>query len=333
MKLISGVLDFDHVVAAIQKGQRLVISADESLLSKLPKGNWLGGTTPYFMAASGGTFSKDRAFVQELSPMATDLRFSWYSDATISSVYNDASENGFSFILIPAFAKIHLTFGLKAPEFGNFGVRPLVGWVAGTQLENLGVVAAKVYNGQTLESKSDEAIVLHATLPESHFADVNIVNIFETSNSQDELEFLTDGFEVERVKVSGKQRDFAGYIAEKKADIRWPLVGDYGGASVNLSFAGIDGGKVKLLAPVFAGVKYRLASPAGDYNAYLKAFQAKMSGFEKQEVGFSCNCVLNYKHGDLHGKIIPELHGPFVFGEIAYQLLNQTAVVMTICPR
>ena len=45
---------------------------------------------------------------------------------------------------------------------------------------------------------------------------------------------------------------------------------------------------------------------------------------------FSCNCILNFLFGGLEGQKIGELYGPVTFGEIGYQLLNQTLVVLRI---
>ena len=45
---------------------------------------------------------------------------------------------------------------------------------------------------------------------------------------------------------------------------------------------------------------------------------------------FSCNCILNYLYGNLEGKTTPPYAGPVSFGEVAYQLLNQTLVYCEI---
>lgn len=43
------------------------VSGDESLLSQLPKGNWIGGTSPYMMTdEKGGLTTRDRLLVQQL---------------------------------------------------------------------------------------------------------------------------------------------------------------------------------------------------------------------------------------------------------------------------
>jgi len=48
------------------------------------------------------------------------------------------------------------------------------------------------------------------------------------------------------------------------------------------------------------------------------------------EASFSCNCILNYLYGELEGKHTGQVVGPMTFGEVAYQLLNQTMVQMTL---
>jgi len=39
---------------------------------------------------------------------------------------------------------------------------------------------------------------------------------------------------------------------------------------------------------------------------------------------FTCNCILNYIYGELEGRQLPGPRGPMTFGEVAYQVLNQT---------
>jgi len=46
MKKLFGLQD---VTKMINTGHRMILAGDEELLKKLPKGNWIGGTIPYFM--------------------------------------------------------------------------------------------------------------------------------------------------------------------------------------------------------------------------------------------------------------------------------------------
>ncbi|MEO0003956.1 MAG: hypothetical protein RLZZ22_1648, partial [Pseudomonadota bacterium] len=48
------------------------------------------------------------------------------------------------------------------------------------------------------------------------------------------------------------------------------------------------------------------------------------------DVVFSCNCILNFLFGELEGKAIGGVEGPITFGEIGYQLLNQTMVAVRL---
>jgi len=112
-------------------------------------------------------------------------------------------------------------------------------------------------------------------------------------------------------------------------DTRLPLVADYGGAMINVSFRGADAesGKVEFFAPLFKDVEYRHAKPVGDY---LRTFMdQKPQGIDTRLI-FSCNCVLNYLYSGLEGKRTTGFIGPITFGEVAYQLLNQTAVYLEI---
>jgi hypothetical protein len=81
-----------------------------------------------------------------------------------------------------------------------------------------------------------------------------------------------------------------------------------------------------LLAPLFPGVEYRLARPMKDY---VKRFAEVLAGREVKPI-FSCNCILNYVHAELEGKKTGDAVGPITFGEVAWMLLNQTMVYVTL---
>ena len=78
---------------------------------------------------------------------------------------------------------------------------------------------------------------------------------------------------------------------------------------------------------MFTGVDYHFAKPIADYG---NKFRQQLAGYRTDGVQFSCNCILNFLFGELEGQRISELYGPVTFGEIGYQLLNQTLVVLRI---
>lgn len=45
---------------------------------------------------------------------------------------------------------------------------------------------------------------------------------------------------------------------------------------------------------------------------------------------FGCNCILNYLYSQLQGHQAARLIGSIIFGEVAYPLLNQAAVYLTL---
>lgn len=309
-------------------GEYLILAGDESVLDDIPAGNWIGGTIPYFMTEVGGQFNKDRAFVTRLPSFVKDIEMKVYGPEEIQNVFLDAPSNGFSIIVIPAFSVIHFSFALNSPTYSGFANSPIVGWVSGGPLNGTGQLKPKTYAGATKKSYFDEAVVFHIGLPKEKVADIQIINVFEQSDG-DVISFPDNGFEASVAKINGKEVDFPKYIANKAIDTRLPLVANMCGVMINTSFREVDleNNKVSFYAPVFEGVKYKLAHPVRDY---VNDFKNKVPSDVARLSCFSCNCILNYIHADLEGKSLHGMTGPMTFGEIAYQLLNQTMVCLTI---
>jgi hypothetical protein len=81
--------------------------------------------------------------------------------------------------------------------------------------------------------------------------------------------------------------------------------------------------RVDFYAPVFDDVEYRFAEaqPGAGH---------PVANDEGSAVAFSCNCVLNYVYQSLEGRRSGAFTGPMTFGEIAFLLLNQTQVYLTV---
>ena len=323
----SKMYDVVELGRLIGAGKGFLVAGDEALLRKLPRGNWIGGTIPYFMSENGGTVTREKVFATELPDYVVSTAVQVYDDVSIKNVYLEAPSNGFSVVILPATSSVHLAFALNAPNFEEFASRPLVGWVSGVHLNDLGKVTPKVFNGKTAECFDDEAVVMRAVLGNDRVCDLGIVNIFAQGHG-DTLEFPEANFSAREVLVNGKRTNFAEYIQQKKIDLKLPLVADYGGANINISFQGVDekSGVVNFYAPVFKGVKYRQAAPIKNYVA---DFVKNIPG-NSDQILFSCNCILNFLYSELEGKKTGNITGPITFGEVAYQLLNQTMVYLTI---
>ncbi len=311
----------------IASGQPLLLAAEEEVLAQLPAGNWIAGTIPYFMTKEGGKITKDKIFVSQLPEYATKYKIQEYTADTIKNVYSDAPENGFSVIIIPASSPIHLRFALEAPDYLNFAITPLIGWISGIHLDNLGSQKPLVVNGLTTTSSDSSAVVMHVELPVGKYAEIKILNIF-AEGSGDTISFLGDGFQVTDAIINGETRNFAAYIKEKELDTRLPLVANYSGAKINISFQSVnDDGTVDFYAPVFKNMEYKHAQSIENY---VLSFISQMPTEDLDNIAFSCNCILNFLYSELEGKKTGGVVGPITFGEVAYQLLNQTLAYLTI---
>jgi hypothetical protein len=117
--------------------------------------------------------------------------------------------------------------------------------------------------------------------------------------------------------VNGQRTNLARYIKQHGWDTTLPLVADYNGSAINVSFQVVDAdaGVVLIYAPVLPETEYRLAAPVADYpTAFAEAVHAE--GMEP--------------YAGLEGKRTGDVTGPMTFGEIAYVLLNQTTVHLAV---
>ncbi len=314
----------------IRSGKSISVAGPESALDQLPAGNWIGGTIPYFMVAAGGVVVQggEQVFVSDLTPLGAVSIASYASDA-LAGISGNGPDNGFALIIIPAGSTSHQRFAAEAASYPNAFLRPTVGWIAGVHLSDLGKVTPKVYDGRTATKYEDRAVVAYVALPDEKLASVEIVNLFEPDGG-DLLRFDQTSFEVGDCLVNGQRVRFADYIRQRGLEGgKLPLVGDFAGAHINVSLQSVGpaGGTVQLYAPVFTGVDYHFAKPVPDY---VGAFRERIAQQDAQGLVWSCNCILNFVFGELEGKAIGGVEGPVTFGEIAYQLLNQTLVAVRI---
>ncbi|HPI89341.1 MAG TPA: hypothetical protein PK859_08540 [Spirochaetota bacterium] len=317
-----------EVKKMIEEGRKLILAGDEALLRSLPEGHWIGGTIPYFMAEKGGVLSNDKIYVTEIPGYIKKMVFKTYQEGSVSSIYTDAPERGFTVVIIPASSATHLSFALKAPTYDGFATSPLIGWISGVHVDNIGKVKPLVFFGEKGKVMDDEAVAIHASLPEEKYADIDIINIFSQGDG-DVITFPNDGFSATDALINGKKTNFAEYVEANGLDTRLPLVADYSGAMINISFQSVDAAakSVNFYAPVFKDVEYRHAAPVSDY---IREFTGMLPGAGTDTIFFSCNCILNYLYSELEGKKTGSVTGPITFGEVAYQLLNQTMVYLTI---
>lgn len=312
----------------IKSGRVLVIAGDPSLLATLPKGNWIGGTTAYFMDDTGGQENQTSLFVTDFTDVLIGFQIVAYDETEIlSTMLTDRYENGFSFVLLPCFSSILQTYALESRNAAALFDRPIVGWITGGQLDELDEHPPTTWLGTTGAVYPNHGVVLHGQLADSHYAQIDIINIFQ-QDTGDVFSFEEDAFSFKECLINGERKNLAVYYKEQQIDTHLPLVGDYAGAAINSSLLAIheEIQQVDLYAPLLRGVEYRVARPMNDwYATFIKALPEETTG-----LAFSCNCILNYVYMDMQDKCSGQFVGPFTFGEIAYILVNQTIVVLSI---
>lgn len=322
----GSLVSLENASAAILAGKCLSIAGDEQLLRKLPAGQWIGGTIPYFMGQEGGKTTKDELFMTEMPCFEKEADIVFYSQEELHHICKNAPENGYTLLVLPAFSDVHIHYAKEAQNFADMFMKPIVGWVSGFHLGDSGV-GAKVINGRTLQMEDKRALAMHVTLPAEKMARVELVNLFEQGDG-DAIRMSNTGFTATDCTVNGTPMLFSEYVTKNNIDVRLPLVADYSGAAINVCIKEVRENEqaVDFYGPLFTDKDYRFAAPIVDYVAQFK--NAVPS--EAFKASFACNCVLNYLYLELEGKKVSDVHGPVTFGEIAYQLVNQTMVYLIV---
>ncbi len=321
-------LDVDSLCTKIRNGEYLSIAGDQSVLSQLPSGNWIAGTIPYFMSEQGGKVSKEELFVHTIEGVssANPPRLTLYDKDSINRIAKDAPPNGFTLVIMPANSKVHMAYAEHAPDFPNMFFTPIAGWVSGFHLDDAGASAKVVFGPGGAMLLDQQAVAIHVPLPDNQSANISIINLFEEVDGP-VIQFSETGFSADQCTIDGQPASFSEFLTANNIDTRLPLVADYSGINVNVSVKATGNNNVSFYAPVFEGVKYQFAKPVGEYVA---EFDKQMQTNRSNSIAFSCNCILNFLYSELEGKQTSTMLGPVTFGEIAYQLLNQTLVYIDL---
>jgi hypothetical protein len=319
----------DAVAAMIRDGATLVVAGAEPLLAGLPRGNWIGGTTAYFITDRGGVVDSSNLYCSVLDD-ATDCRIDQLRPDSLARVTARRFAGGYSYLLLPAQSEVHLRYAVEAPSYPGLYEQPVVGWIAGVHLDDLGKTKAKVFDGSTGEMHDDVGVVLHVAASDRVVPELDIINMFVQGDGP-AIVFPRTGFTVNACTIDGRAATFADLLRANDNDMRLPLVANYAGAMINVSLQSIDAitGDVALYAPVVAGETYRLARPIDDIAA---TYVTAVGDHPGAGTALSCNCILNFLYAKLEGARTGGFVGPVTFGELAYILVNQTLVHLSLVP-
>jgi hypothetical protein len=322
-----------------------MLSGTEEVLTGLPAGNWVGGTSAYFMNENGGQKCLDKIFVMKLPKEAKMEEIKFYDSEHLADISGKTPDKGFTYLLIPFGSKAHYAYAEKAPSYPGQFTTISIGWIAGVALEDIGKKTAKVFCGKTGRVSESDVVAMHCSLLGNRYATISTINIYEADTSR-AITFPNSGFNISDCFINGEPTNIVKYIEENNIDTKAPMVthfrfgsslkrkaleshsifADYSSNYVNISFASIESDKASLYAPIFEGTTYYFAKPVNDY---MDEYQKRLVGVHGDHA-FAFSCILNYTHSNLEGKTTEGMYGPFTFGEIAYQLLNQTLVYLEI---
>jgi hypothetical protein len=319
--MTQGLFSPEEVSAMIRAGNKLLLAGDIELLSQLPKGDWIGGTTPYFILhPEHRVASYDKIFVCQIPDYVVQARVQEYDETDIHTIYNDAPQNGFTVLIIPFGSQVAVDFALNSTNYENFATSPLCGWIAGRPLETIMTEKSYAVTGTGPAACNDKAVAMHVTLPEDKYAEIHIFNPYRQGNG-DNIRFEYSSTVLGDALINGVKRNFADYLREIHYDMSLPLVANYSGAMINVVCCGIGETETQMSAPVFESLDYRIAS-IDDSIAEPTLINDR--------IVFSVTCIGNYIQPDICAQYLKKMNGPVVYGEIAYQLVNQTTVYVTV---
>ena len=335
--MIQGLYSVDEVNAMIEKGDILLLAGDAALLSQLHKGNWIAGATSRFIESGKEPMcERNKIFVHNLTDIAGEVKLGVYDASSISGIYDDAFDNGFSVLIMPFFSDVVKEYSINCSEYSNFASRHVCGWIATVSLysEYEQNDESLVFSGKSGTSYAKEGVVMHIGLPADKYAEIHVFSPF-IPEGEDVIIFEENRQQVEDAIINGNKKNFRQYLIEQQIDrthdstiiSRKCLAGDYGGFFMNVSIAPereLDLEKyVTLAAPVYKNIPYRLANM--DNIAYER-MKRQLDG----EIVYSFTCVNNYARPDTFSKYLTQMSGQFVYGEIAYYLLNNATVFVTV---
>jgi hypothetical protein len=328
----QGLYSVAEVIAMIEKGDLLLLAGDKDLLLQLPRGKWIAGITSLFVEKGETLSTREKIFVHNMTDVAADAKIKVYDVSSISNIFDEAYDNGFSVLILPSLSEVHDEYAYNCSGYSNFACRAVCGWVAATPVysEYEKNEVSLVFSGESGMSYANSGVVMHIVLPEEKYAEIHAVSAFKPADDGDVFIFEENGQRIENVLVDGVRQNFRQYLLDKQIDrsnnALIVLVGDHAtGVIMNVGVyeeRERDEEKyVTVAAPVFKGSQYRLAKVDYDYT---------YDSMNEHEIVFSLSCVGNYVRPDIFANFLMKTNGPFVYGEIAYVLLNYATVYVTV---
>ena len=242
-------------------------------------------------------------------------------------------------MILPFGKGMDLEYASNCINYPNFGNRVVCGWRA--VLTNYSEFERNdeslVFLGTSGERFTDKGVAMHVKLPEGKYAELHVFNPYKPEND-DIIVFEEDGQQSQTALINGVKQNLRQYLIENGVNSmvgntvvsQKSLSGDYGGMSINIVILPdmeedirIDD-VMQLGASVVKDIPFRLSSLNMENNESLKK---KMND---DPIVFSFACINNSPYPELFAKYVTQTNGPLVFGEIAYFMMNNGIVYVTM---
>ena len=319
--MTQGLFTINEVSEMILSGKSMLLAGDHKLLSQLPAGKWIGGTTPFFILYPENRITSfDKIFVTQLPEFVTQTEVMEYDETNIRNIFNDAPSNGFTVLIMPYASPVAIEYSRNVTEYENFAAKPVCGWLSGQPLEV--IMTEKSYSGSGLGPciSYEKGFAMHISLPTNKYAEIHIFNPYKQGQG-DSIMFEENSMMIKDAIINGEKCNFAEYLRKINYDMQMPLVANYSGAMINDVICAIGVNEVPMSAPVFKHVDYRIA---------VVDDKIVEPSLVSEKIVFSVTCIGNFIQPDICAQYLKKMNGPVVFGEIAYQQIGQTTVYVTV---
>ena len=295
-------------------GAPCVVAGSAELLRRLPRGNWIGGTSTFAFTPEGGEELSDQVVLSTFPQQVRLAGIQRYGVGGLALLAEDSPREGFTVVIVPHGSPVHSVFAREATRGWPAGERNLFGWMSGIQ-RGRHIGRPQVYFGPIAHCIEDEIVAMHFEVEPGWKAATRADSIYRGSPGEPIL-FPADGFSATHAIVGGQIVNFARYLSAGGMDIARPLASVHAGREILTCISSVDpeAGIVLFHAPVFRDVEYRFAGKIADPVAATRKLIAD-PGPEKTVI--SCLCLLSYIEGGAEDFSGSFCDGPVTSGEIA----------------
>lgn len=322
-----GLYSLNETAAMIRAGRLLIIAADGKLLNVLPKGEWIGGVCTRFQVASGCVRTEEKAYVMDFTEVVQRYQIGVYPDFAVERVYSDIPRSGFTYLLMPGFSNVNKMFGEQLGVSSKEALPPLAGWVSGADIGEVRMQEPFVIDGQHGVIYTDNSLALHCVVKSNQQARLEVINPFSADTAGDTITFESSTMTLRECEVNGSPCNFADYVREHAIPEHLPLVGEVQRMAKNVAlFFPPTKSSVTAASPVLPSIEYHFAQRHGALLDHYEDIAVRGT----RRVISSVHSFSNYTMMSSGGRRVGPFTGPFVFGEIARLLLNQTTVNLIV---